>query len=305
MADTKDWKRLQEVPDWRWLRAVECVDRKVKPHYSIDDKHVRRAYKYKMKYDKFNMRKVDEASERWPDIFDAEKLHANTNGSGLRWIVEAAIVADRDPQEIGDYIAVDPRTIETYEQLFFDVRHLLKNRGWVHGAIIYPAHKHGVSNTNPDQLWKVLAFVLDWEIVKAFWDFGSVPVPQLNRINSALRGKVSMNGLMAALQTKTNQFNALDITEQAVELIKHDETTGSMLAKDQNQSAFSQMLHSIEIRMISAHEQVSRFEPRRQSVLPPPDVFEANRRQLAEEEVQQLEDAKLEGVPDGELGKEG
>jgi hypothetical protein len=96
MAGKNGWIRLQEVPEWRWLRAGECVTHKTKPKYSVDDEYVRKAYDFKLKYDKFNMRRVREASERWPDVFDALRLFQNNAGNGLRWIVEAAVIANRE-----------------------------------------------------------------------------------------------------------------------------------------------------------------------------------------------------------------
>lgn len=297
MTTQNGWLRLESAPEWRWLRAGELVASKIKPRYSADDNHVRRAYDFKKKYDKRNQRRVYEASERWPDIFDAFTLYKNEAGNAQRWFVEAGVVADRTKEDIGVALHVDPRTIETYEKLFFDVRHMLDNPYWIHTTIIHPAHTNSVSNANPDLLWKTLAFVLGWDVLCGYMNFGEVPVPIVAKINSAVRSKVAMNGLMATLQTPINAFNCLEVTELAVDLIKHEEEVGSLMSRDQNQTAFGEVLRAIQVEVVSAHEKVGRFEPRRLPALPPPDIFETSRKQPAE--------VKQEGVPDGKPGKAG
>lgn len=301
---TKEGKRLlrlHEEPAWRWLRARELVEHKTKPRNWHDDETVKRAYVYLMKVDKMNPRTMRDASIRWPIVHDAFQIWDNKkNGKGSRWIYEAAVMAKVSPEEMSEYLQIDVKTLELYEELFFDVRCRLSHPGWVNANLLHAAHSEGVSKFNTDQAWKEIAYNGGWDIVRSMWEFGSASASVQDFLVSAFRNKLMVAGLSAVSTTQANAFNAVDIMRLAFDMMKHDVETGTQVARDKTQAAMGEVLRSVKLQVISAMETTPRVEPRRQRQLPPPNIFEQSRRTKADDEIAKLAEATIKGVSDGE-----
>ena len=293
----KEFLRLHEEPAWRWRKAQEFVANKQKPSNWRVDPDVKLAYAYLMKVDKNNPRTMQDASRRWPALYDAFQMWDNKdNAKGSKWIFEAAVMARVPVERMAEYLQIDVRTLELYERIFFDVRQHLDHVGWVNANILHTNNSVGVTSDDVDCSWKAIAYNGGWDIIRSIWEFGNASSAVQDFMAQTFRHKLMIGGLGAASALNINSFNSVDVMRLVFDLMKHDVETGAQVSRDKTQSAMGGVLRSVKLTVVSALEDSPRVEPRRQSQLPPPDIFESSRRTKADEEIAKLAEATIEEV---------
>jgi hypothetical protein len=121
------------LPHWRLNRVMEILCHRPQPLRPCwKDDHPIRVYRRLLLGllaagdDEVKLAAVREGL---PAVYDAHRYHYSPE-FGKRQEIEARLLAREPLQEIACKLAADPKAIEYYALLFFDVRDALDHRGW-------------------------------------------------------------------------------------------------------------------------------------------------------------------------------
>jgi hypothetical protein len=258
--------------DWRWQRAVGFATRtmpKPTPHRDGSQESCRwinRAARFKLALDNAqdDMAKLNVAL-RYPDIYWAHwirNLDEMTHQQPVRYSIEARILARESSNDIAFRHGCDPRVIDAYEGLFFNVRERLDRREYIVTSVFGDAVQRGLSERQYDLLWKLLGyccgpFMLDaliGKLVNPGWANRQEDVPQV--LQDAAINLMKMKATMAALLVPVSSSTHLALIESFVKYVEVERTTDSAgQAADQILNNIDAMLQSIPFAVGTKVEQ--------------------------------------------------
>lgn len=226
----------QRAPHWRWLRATQIDAGGLKTSRRIDGplgfKWIRRAVAMKRRYEQFihNPAKLYSLSQYDAALFWAHSIWIEDK-MPTRWAIEAHILADEPADKIAQRVGSDPKVIEAYESVFFDVREKLNNREYVLNVVIKDSVTRGLSERHYDLLWKIFGyqcgpFVLDSIIGR----FTNPYKPQKEEdvagfFNDAAIGIIKQKATIAALSVPVNSHTQTLLLEAFVKYVEIERTT--------------------------------------------------------------------------------
>jgi hypothetical protein len=256
--------KLNQTPDWRWLRARRLADNGLTPRRSRDDHHVCLAWKFLKRLRKLDIKAEERLACDFPTLFDAFKIYDDPQ-SGVRWIFEAGVMARRSVDMMSEYLRTDAETLQLYEEIFFDVRDALDNQGCIMSNILMPIVTHSVSARDPDVFLKGIAYFGGWEAVRSSWELGHASPEAIDFFNRAIRQKIMKNAYDALHTAQINSFNAKDHIQAMLEQKRQDFETNTPATGDVVHAQLGSLLSAIQISMIPARAELSQEEPRLQS----------------------------------------
>jgi len=148
------------LPDWRWQMANYLKEQKLKLTRSRGDCHVRLAKQFSIELDAA----VDEwqrlmVLERYPALHQAWFVYKSTGGlKNARWELEARLLAAEPHEDIARKTGLLPQAVEMYSLIFFDVGQRLENTSYITQVVIGNSAKRGISEREPDVLWKMFGY---------------------------------------------------------------------------------------------------------------------------------------------------
>lgn len=253
---------------------MEINDAGIYPSRFYDDDLIHRAWKYLQRWDSQDRGAMRRLAKDEPHLYEAHSLYQNTRGS--RWIYEAGVMADRSPEELGEYLNADPEMLQMYEDVFFDVRDALKHRGCIISNVLLPATSDGVIPNDPDFFWKTLAYHGGWDVVRAMWETGNMAPAARDFFQRTYAEQMVKQGWMAAHSLQVNNFNAVEVMNAAANWLRFEHEAGSAQSRDQAQYSLQALLSDIRIAVVGPHEQVKGEELRPLQLDAPPDREEVN-----------------------------
>lgn len=256
--------RHTEDPAWRWIRARRLADNNLNPSRSRDDKVTHRAFRFVKRLRRLDLRAEERLASDYPDIHAAFKIYDDTR-SGTRWVFEASVMADEPVEKMAEYLHTPVKTLSIYEELFFDVRGLLKHRGWILSNVLMPAMTCSVSARDPDVFWKAIAFFGGWDAVQASWEMGSASPAALDFFTKAIRQRISKNAFDALHTLQTNSFNAHESIKSSQEQRRLDHETETPASGDAVHESLGALLTSLgRMNVTPARAALPQEEPRLQ-----------------------------------------
>lgn len=255
--------RHNQTPDWRWLRARRLADNGLTPSRSRDDKHVQRAFRFLKRMRKLDIRAEERLADDYPDLYESFKIYDDTQ-SGTRWLFEASVMANRPLDDMAQFLRVENVTLQTYEELFFDVRDALENRGCIISNVLMPVMTNSVSSRDPDVFWKAIAYFGGWDAVLASWEIGHATPAALDFFNNANRQRVIKNAYDALHSMQINQYTAGEAVKAVQEQRRLDHDTETPVAGDHTHESMGALLGSIQIAVVPARSELPQEEPRLQ-----------------------------------------
>jgi len=248
-------------PDWRWQRVQEIAVAGVSPSRSRDDCWVQRARKYQQRKATLQVRTEARLEAAYPNIHLAWQIWDNLV-TNFKWIIEAGVLTGITREELAAYLALTPEVIETYEKLFFDVRGKLAAEGFILGAVIGPLLARGITSSDPDGFWKVLAFNGGWEHVKGCWCAGRATETAMAFYKNMFAQQLPLKAAAATLWVHPNNFNAVDLIRAGMEQVFHDEETGKTDRGKHAGSAIHTLVRNIQVLVQNPREVMPAEEPR-------------------------------------------
>jgi hypothetical protein len=224
------------APHWRWLRAVQIDGGGFRASRSVDGEDgfvwIRRALKLKRHFERANNRPqaLYALLHRDRDLFWAHSMWA-ADKQPTRWAVEARILAGETNEHIAQKLGTSPGVIDSYANVFFDVREKLQNTDYVLNVVLADAVTRGLQERHYDLLWKLLGYrggshVLD-AVISRFTSMTRPDAP--DGVNGFFQDMaVNCMKYKAALSTLTVQVNThtqLPLIDSFVKYVEIERTT--------------------------------------------------------------------------------
>lgn len=143
--------------DYRWLRSKERFSQ---PELVLrsDDKWIRATFEYFCRQAGRELPEVEGQISDWrPPIEEAVALNDDPNPL-RRWAVEARVIANEPVAEIAGKCGLASNVVETYEQLFFDVRNRLGTWAWTLGALFEETMSRAITPADLRLLWRLVGY---------------------------------------------------------------------------------------------------------------------------------------------------
>ena len=240
--------------DWRWLRAVGIAKGDLPDDKRLGDRTVRK------------IRFLAEATQRAlkqdeelgivlkrPELYWAYRIYSDLSPASKAEL-EARILADDDIDRIAERAAVSPEVIKAYEEVFFDARRFLTNRGYIVNVIIGDALHKGLNEKSYAMLWKYYGFVYGPHMLDSLIERAISPVRPTSAMqvggawrdagfNSILQ-KQALAAQLMPINTVT-QVDVLTVYSKFVEIARTtgEGTTGTATNYDENLSAIMRCLN--------------------------------------------------------------
>ncbi len=147
-------------PDWRWQLAAQLhVDRRLQRRPEFRDpwvKRVRKALRVDTVGARLRLRRRDRAFGEVVKHACQVRFHQDPLVPAE---VEAWLLTGSSPAMVADQCGLPVEVVETYEKLFFDVRHRLKAVGHILQVVIGPPIHYGFSLDDLGAIWKFCAYM--------------------------------------------------------------------------------------------------------------------------------------------------
>ena len=271
-----------QKPSWRWIRARRLADNDLTPRNSRDDKHVRRAFRFVKRLRRRDIKAEERLASDYPKIYEAFQIYDDTQ-SGVRWVFEASVMANEPVETMAAYLNADPKVLEVYETLFFDVRDALKSPGCMISNLLMPFTTNNCSPRDPDVFWKAIAYFGGWNAVRSSWEVGHATPEALDFFNKANRQKIVKNAFDAMHSLQIHSMNSTDVIKAAQDQRRLDHETETPQGGDQTQESMGALLVSMKLNVISARAELPQEEPRLQQPLLPDTMSQAKEVEVIKE----------------------
>ena len=253
---------LLKPPAWRRDRVQDLLDAGTAPIKKFEDKKTLSAYNFYKQWVDADTRKHLQLERNYPNFTGAIELHSRTD-LGFRWYIEAAIMASIDAEVIAEDLGLPVAVIETYEDLFFDVRPRLTQKDYVVSMIFFPAYRAGIHGRDFDTLWKMMAYNGSFDVVRDFNSNGELSQDTRTWIDTATRAKLAKNAFLAAQVVTPNQYNSTEIIDSYVQLLKIEkEEQRGLQPEGSNTSALESLFTSIGVTVADIDSDKNPSEPR-------------------------------------------
>ena len=249
-----------EAPDQEWQIIQSLVEERREPGRSPEFALRRRAYRFLRRWIKASVCDADKLKREYPEIYTAYCL--NLNPASVRWIIEAGLLTDVSYEEMGKYVGKTPKVIDTYEKLFFRVRHRLEAKGDIMNMVLLPTVATGLDGRDFDFLYKTLAYCAGWKALQAFIEVGEMDANTDDWLQASFVSRMKKLGWLAAHRVEVNQFTAVDIIDRCLELRRLEQEQGTGHAQDQASQLMKDLLEGSSLTIISSKAKLTADEPR-------------------------------------------
>jgi hypothetical protein len=248
---------LRKPTNWRWERARELSEQRKKGGVRFyDDEITSEAVRYLNK--KKGGAESYELAKEFPAIYEADVIH--TEAAIDRWTIEALLIADEAIERIVNYTGASTELIETYEQLFFDVRSRLKNTGFINMRVL-GNNMREIHSTDPDGMWKMLGFNGGPQILYALWSC-KLPDEKVIQWFKGMRKWEIVHGSARAAKARTaNGFNTGEIIDGAMKL---DELEMAAAINKPADSTTNNLLTQLNYTIANITPEVNKGNPKRE-----------------------------------------
>jgi len=274
-------------PDWRWDRVTKAVGNGRSLSRSRDDSHVQRGVKM-LKALRDGNGGEEDIARRYPAEYEAHLIHTRREERGVRWMLQAGILARQTPEVLGEYLAIDPATVEAYEKLFFDVRDKLGHSGYIVTHVFEVRASYACDNVNQAiSRWLAqVAYHAGWDAACHIWEANKPALEASQFLREALVNNIFTKAIDELKRNGVEEQRRGGAFEAALDVIHKEIEIGGPRQRTETDKALMGLMDSINIRILDPRKQLPAEEPRLQPVDPPQfkttdclaDRVEANKR---------------------------
>lgn len=259
---------LLKAPTWRRDHVQDLLDSSTTPTSRFEDKKTISAYHFFKEYQDANHDKQKHIylERYYPKFTGAVELHSRMD-LGFRWFIEAAIMANIPSTQIAEEIDVPTEVVETYEDLFFDVRKHLTKQDYIISMIFFPSYRAGIHGRDFDTLWKMMAYYGSFEVVRDFNSHREMSADTRKWVDVVTRAKLAKNAFIASQVITPNQYNANEVIDSYINLLKIEkESAGVETTESEVITALKPLFGSISMTFAQRGIEGQKDEPRFLSV---------------------------------------
>lgn len=138
--------------DWRCNRIIAMCDRAPTPGRCTprDDEYIRRGRNFLLRYRAYDEDRREELKWEDEDLYAAFAVFRgkSSDEGDQAFTLEARILSGQSDEDIAEQYPFGPRTVDYYENLFFNVRDRLERRDWLTTQVLIPALKRDKGTTS-------------------------------------------------------------------------------------------------------------------------------------------------------------
>jgi hypothetical protein len=231
-------------PAWRWERASAVIEHRMfgpsrKRDGVLGHKWIMRTIRFKEAHDACR-HDGDQylVSARFPDIYWAYCLWSEPENP-MRSTVEAYLLTGLSAFQIGHAVGLPPKSVEAYENVFFDVREKLVHRYYVLHYVIGPKLQSGLTEGEYDALWKLYAYFYGPHMLDAIVAKCANPLKctAADRVGVGLQedaiNTMKLKAAVAAKTIKVNTNTQVELLNAFTKFVEVERTTGGASGNDQ------------------------------------------------------------------------
>jgi hypothetical protein len=249
-----------DSPAHRWELIVAMAREKHAPSRTVEDRLLREGYQFLQRIRKGKYYDLPLIQGDYPDLYRAWSMFKDLGS--VRWLVEAGLLAGVPMEELGAYVGQEPSVVVAYSEFYFDVRKKLPARGYILSQVLYPAIYRGLDQRDFDFLYKTLSYCAGWKVFTEFVDVRKMSPDTEEWLKASFKDRVFKLGWLAAHRVNVNNFNAVELIEKCIDLMRLEREGDPALAKDQAVILVRNLLSQCKMTMIPASEILEPNEPR-------------------------------------------
>ena len=206
--------------DWRWQVALAFTNKQIADHQVDDyDGVTQKLMRFHKRYTELkqnrgtNQKKLLEFDKRHEDYYFAMAL-AKRNDA-FRHMIDAFLFTDEPLDGVARAFSIEESQLQTYHDVFFDIRDRLGSRGYIFGLIDALAGS-GVGDTHAHMNWKLVAFEQGAEMLRVVMNRASdISDNAHKRMVRNARHLVEFNFWMAAMNPDFQPERVMERTQAA------------------------------------------------------------------------------------------
>jgi hypothetical protein len=226
----------RRAPHWRWLRAMQIDGGGPRASRKRDGEDgftwIRRAVRLKRHYAQAGNRTeaLYALMFRDNDLFWAHSIWADDK-EPTRWGIEARVLAGETDEEIAEKVGTEPAVINSYINVFFDVRGKMRHTDYMINVVMANAVTRGLQERHYDLLWKLLGYhggthVLNAVINKfTHTERPDNPEGVSNFFQDFAVNAIKYKAAIAALTVQANTHTQLPLIDSYVKYVEIEKNT--------------------------------------------------------------------------------
>jgi hypothetical protein len=248
-----------DSPSHRWDIITALVEEGHAPNRD-DEGLIRRGYFYSRREKDSSAHEVLRLRRDYPELSRAHALRKSDYG--VRWVIEAGFLAGTPLDVLGAYTAQPVPALQAYADYFFDVRDKLPARGYILSQVLHPAINRGLDTRDFDFMYKTLSYCGGWEVFTEFIDLKRMGEKTGEWVRNSFQDRVWKLGWMAAHRVNVNNFNAVELIEKCLDLMRMEREEGKQPARDSALVLVKNLLNQCQMTMMPSAEKLSADEVR-------------------------------------------
>jgi hypothetical protein len=241
-----------DSPSRRWDLVTALVAEGHAPSRADEDKLVRDGFYFKRRETKVLAHEITKLQRDYPDLYRAHALFMSD--AGVRWVIEAGLLTPVSLADLSAYTAQPVSALKTYADYFFDVQDKLSARGYILSQILYPAINKGLDQRDFDFMYKTLAYCGGWEVYTEFIDMKRMSDKTGDWVRNSFQDRVWKLGWIASHRVNVNNFNAVELIEKCLDLMRMEREEGKQPARDAALVLVKNSLNQCQMTMIPSAE---------------------------------------------------
>ena len=163
-------KHPMRSPSWKWERAIGIANgTQPRTTARFDGAaahlHIKRAVQfYRALQRASTLSEIAKIEERYPEIYWAYMIFEQSDN--LRAIIDASVLARIPADDIASTASISVAAINTYEELFFDVRPRLQNEFYIVNTVIGNALQTSKPDADYAAIWKCYAYYMGPHVLR-------------------------------------------------------------------------------------------------------------------------------------------
>lgn len=240
LANNPPQKRLKS-PDWRYNYVCKLLDDWREPRRD-DDTYVKDLYALMKVIRHEPIDVIETYKDQNPHIADAFMIFEN--GAAYRVDLDTRILASYTFEEVAAVIGQNPKVVEYYTMLFFDVLDSLTNYGYLNRWVMEPVIRSAPFST--EAFWKRIAIFGGREMLESI---ERCSPHQIQKVFETLFDNLVLSkGIQAANGITPNPRNAVELMDLAKDNLNERKKIAALTQTVKEEDGFTSQIVSVMLK---------------------------------------------------------
>jgi len=205
-----------------------------------------------------------------PAEYEAHLIHMRHEERSARWMLQAGILARQTSEVLGEYLAIDPATVEAYERLFFDIRDKLDHSGYVVTHVFEAGASYACNHVDRaiERWLGRVAYHSGWDIVRRIWEENKPTLEASTFLRETLVDSIFTDAINSLSRSHEKKREHAVTVEAAIEVLRGEIELGGPAQDTEIQHSLRGLLNSISLKVVPSRGKLPAEEPRQQAANP-------------------------------------